>query len=179
MIVRLVVILVAASALAGVAIAAASIPAFGDREYSRFHACIASIPHPALPATIALLGAEDDCAHVSGIDGSGQARPLERLHALMHGAAEPANAGAFFRRCSRDRRASRGADAQITMGMDCYRHSDGLTGTQVELSTGYDPQKISFDTNKMLPDTPIPSERRFPRTVRHANDGTWWFESCS
>jgi hypothetical protein len=188
-IVRLAVLLAAACAFTAVLAVAAATPAFGEREWTDFRTCIASIQHPALPAALltrdaaaenralALLGAEDTCAHASGIDGSGRERALEWLHAQRPGASERNGAAEFFTRCSEERRASRGVFAQIGMGVDCYMHSGGLTGTQFELSTGFNPEGDFL--NAHMKDVPILAKRRFPRTMLHARDGTWWYHSCS
>ncbi len=189
MIVRLTVLFVAGCALVAVLGIAAATPALSEREYSDFHACIASIPHPPLPAALltrdtatqeralALLGAEDACARVSGIDGSGRERPLEWLHALRPGASGSDGVAEVFARCTQARRSSRGVVAQIGTAVDCYRASGGLTATQFELATGYNPQYDFFTEH--VKNTPVLSKRRFPRTMLHERDGTWWNRSCS
>jgi hypothetical protein len=165
-IVRLMVLFLAACAFTALLGIAAAGPAFGEREYSDFRACIASIPHPLFPAefltrdvaaenrALALLAAEDGCA------------------------GAPSDAAAeFFARCSRDRRSTPGTLAQIGAAVYCYKASGGLSATQFELATGFNPQYDFF--NKHVKDVPVTSKRRFPRTMLHARDGTWWNQSCS
>jgi hypothetical protein len=188
-IVRLAVLLAAGCAFTALLAVAAATRAFGEREFADFRACIASIPHPVLPAAVltrdvaaqkralALLGAEDACARTSGFDGSGRERPLEWLHAQRPGASESNASAEFFARCSQDRHSTRDALAQIGAAVYCYKASNGLTATQFELTTGFNPQYDFF--NKHVKDTPILSKRRFPRTMLHARDGTWWNDSCS
>jgi hypothetical protein len=180
--VRLVLLLAAGAAFAVILGVAAATPAAAEREWSDFRSCVASIPHPARPATLltrepaaerralALLGAQDACAHSSGVDGSARERPLEWLRALRPGASDGNGALSFFERCSAERRSARYVTEQIAAGIDCYRSSGGLSHMQFELATGFDPQ---------IDHAPIQSKRRFPRTLSHVRDGTWWSHSCS
>ena len=189
MIVRLMVLFAAGCAFAAILGVAAATPAFGEREFSDFRRCIVSIPHPLLPAelltrdvsaekrALALLAAEDGCARASGFDGSGRERPLEWLHAQRPGASESDATSEFFARCSVDRRSTRGTLARIGAAVYCYKASGGLSATQFELATGFDPQYDVF--NERGKHAPILSKRRFPRTMQHARDGTWWNQSCS
>ena len=189
MIVRLAVLVLAGCAFTALLGAAAATTSFGDREFADFRACIASIPHPVLPAAVltrdaaaqtralALLRAEDACAHTSGFDGSGRERPLEWLHARRPGGSEPNAAVETFARCSQDRHSTRDAPAQIGAAVYCYKASNGLTATQFELATGFNTRYGVF--NKRWQDAPILAKRRFPRTMLHARDGTWWNDSCS
>jgi hypothetical protein len=188
-IVRLMVLFLAGCAFTALLGIAAAAPALGEREYSDFRTCIASIPHPLLPAelltrdvasknrALALLGAEDRCARASGFDGSGRERPLEWLRAQRPGGSESNAAAEFFARCSRDRRSEQGTLAQIGAAVYCYKASGGLSATQFELASGFNPQYDFF--SKRVKDAPVLSKRRFPRTMLHARDGTWWNHSCS
>ena len=189
MIVRLMVLFLAGCAFTALFCIAAAAPAFGEREYSDFRTCIASIPHPPLPAelltrdvaaenrALALLATEDGCARASGFDGSGRERPLEWLRAQRPGGSASTAAAEFFTRCSRDRRSTRGTLARIGAAVYCYKASGGLSATQFELATGFNPQYDFF--NKRVTDGPVLSIRRFPKTMLHARDGTWWNHSCS
>ena len=189
MIVRLMVLFLAGCAFTALLGMAAAAPTFGEREYSDFRACIASIPHPRLPSefltrdvaaenrALALLATENDCARASGFDGSGRVRPLEWLRAQRPAASESNAAAELFARCSRDRRFTRGTFARIGAAVYCYKASGGLSATQFELATGFDPQYEFF--SKHVTDAPILSKRRFPKTMLHARDGTWWNHSCS
>jgi hypothetical protein len=188
---RIAILFVLGAAFVTLLAAAAATAPTADREQSTFRRCIASIAHPALPAplltrnaiarrrALALLAAEDTCGRVSGIDGSGKALPLEVVHAWLHGGSGAGDARSFLARCNDERRDARGAARQIIAGMDCYRHSGGLTGTQFELATGYNTAFRVVGHELVPSNTTILSKRRYPRTTAHVRDGTWWYQSCS
>ncbi|HTA39192.1 MAG TPA: hypothetical protein VK760_08960 [Candidatus Acidoferrales bacterium] len=187
---RLAALAAAGIAFAAVLVAAAAAPAFEEREFSDFRACVASIPHPARPATrlardpmaqgraLALLSAEDGCAHASGFDGSGRERPLEWLRELRPGTSVRNEPQAFFLRCSQERRSARSRNLEITAAIYCYRGARGLMGTQFELSTGYLEVKPMPPPRAQRTDGPVLTKNRFPHAMAHANDGTWWDHSC-